>query len=150
MSFSWNGDMQNGDWILNLKFRAKRDLRLSEAIAINSAVTPALSVTKESKDEAQLSHGFRGSVANEFIVLPNEPNPWNQSTTIGMLLPDAGEVSITVYDVTGKIFLSEKRQMNRGYNEYILHKDQLNHSGVYYYQVDYLNNTVSRKMIISD
>jgi hypothetical protein len=149
MSFSWNGEMSNGDWILKMKFRAKKPAKLSEALTLNSSVTPALSVVKNNQEEGQVSLNFKGIIAREFTVLQNEPNPWNHETTIGMLLPDAGEVNITIYDVTGKIHMRDKREMAKGYNEYVLGQSQLPHSGVYYYQVDYLTNTITRKMIIS-
>ena len=150
LTFSWDGEMNNGDWILKLRFIAKQSTIISNAILINSGLTPALSVLKNNGEEGQVTMNFKGSSANEFVVLQNEPNPWNHETSIGMLLPQSGEVNITVYDVTGKVYLRDKKLMSKGYNEYILNKDQLIHSGVYYYQVDYLTNTVSRKMIITD
>ena len=149
LSFSWNGELQNSDWILNLKFKARKASVLSESIQINSAITPALSVVKGSGDESQMFINYKGSSSKEFIVLQNEPNPWNHETSIGMLLPEAGEVSITIYDLSGKVFLNEKVQMNKGYNEYNLNESKLSHSGVYYYQVDYLTNTITRKMLIT-
>jgi hypothetical protein len=150
LSFSWNGEMKNGDWILKLSFKAKQECNVSNAIVVNSSITPSLSVVKNNGEEGQISMNFTGSTANEFVVLQNEPNPWNHETSIGMLLPQSGEVSITVYDVTGKVYLRDKKAMNKGYNEYILSKEQAMHAGVYYYQVDYMTSTVSRKMIITE
>ncbi len=149
LTFSWNGEMNNYDWILKLKFKAKQTIKVSEAITVNSSITPAVSVVKDNIEEGQVVLNFNGSSSNAFIVLQNEPNPWSHETTIGMILPAAGEVNLTLYDVAGKVYLREKAQMNKGYNEYILGDASLIHSGVYYYQVDYLTNTITRKMVIA-
>ncbi|MGB3084637.1 MAG: T9SS type A sorting domain-containing protein, partial [Saprospiraceae bacterium] len=61
-----------------------------------------------------------------------------------------GEVTISVYDITGKVYLKERKEMRKGYNEYSLDKSQLPNAGVYYYQVDYRNNTITKKMVIID
>lgn len=149
LSFSWNGELSNGDLILKLRMKGLKEFNLSDAIAMTSEITPALSVTKDGGEEGAIAMNFVGSGPDNFVVLQNEPNPWNHQTTIGMVLPEAGEVGITVYDLAGKIYLSERKQMNKGYNKYILSESQLAHSGVYYYQVDFLSSTVTRKMVIS-
>ena len=56
-------------------------------------------------------------LTHDFVGIPSEPakpetplrfgfesfpNPFNAQTTIGFELPEAGEVSLTVYDVTGR------------------------------------------------
>jgi hypothetical protein len=150
LTFSWNGNMKDADWILKLRFKAKQNVRISEALIVNSTITPTVSVVKESGNEGQLILNFKGSSSSEFVVLQNEPNPWNRETAIGMLLPAEGEVGITVYDITGKVYFRDRKLMNKGYNEYMLNKDQLNHSGVYYYQIEFQSNTVSRKMLVTE
>lgn len=149
LTFSSNGELHNVDWILKLKFKIKQVARLSESIMINSAITPALCVVKESGEEAPIVMNFKGSSANEFVVLQNEPNPWNHQTSVGMLIPQSGEINVTIYDLTGKVYLNEKVKVNKGYNEYRLNESQLAHPGVYYYQIDYLTNTITKKMVIS-
>jgi hypothetical protein len=148
LSFCWNGVMNNGDWILKLKFKSIKNAVISESITLNSSITPALSVSKEDFDDSQIILNYRGSATSELIVLQNEPNPWNTETQIGMILPQQGEVGITVYDVTGKVFLHDKMVMHKGYNEYKINKSQLPHAGVYYYQIDFQTSTINRKMLI--
>ncbi len=148
LSFSWNGDMSETNWLLKLKFKAVKNLKISESIAINSTVTPALSVPRSMDEDARVILSFKGSLEDDFRVLQNEPNPWSQTTVIGMILPQAGEVSITIYDVSGKVFLRDKLRLNKGYQEYQLNHNQLPQSGVYYYQVDHQTNSETRKMVI--
>jgi M6 family metalloprotease-like protein len=39
----------------------------------------------------------------EFGLAANYPNPFNPSTTIGFALPEAGMVTLAIYDMTGKV-----------------------------------------------
>ncbi|MEN8208732.1 MAG: endonuclease [Candidatus Fermentibacteria bacterium] len=51
----------------------------------------------------------------------NVPNPFNGMTTIGFTLPEAAMVTITVYDISGKLVttLAESSQLPSGYHEMI-------------------------------
>jgi hypothetical protein len=149
LSFSWNGEMNNGDWILKLQMKAKQSVKVSECLHISSSVTPSLSVSKDNDEDAGIALRFAGMEVDNFDVMQNEPNPWNHQTTIGIMLPQSGEVNITVYDVNGKVYLMDQVQMNKGYNEYILNESQMDHAGLYYYQVDYLTHTLTHKMLIA-
>jgi hypothetical protein len=40
---------------------------------------------------------------SRFALYPNVPNPFNPSTTIRFDLPQAGEVELTIYDVSGRL-----------------------------------------------
>lgn len=42
-------------------------------------------------------------VASDFVVMQNFPNPFNPITTIQYTLPDAGAVTLTVYDYIGRV-----------------------------------------------
>jgi len=43
-----------------------------------------------------------GTIPEEFNLLPNYPNPFNPSTTIGYEVPEQAPVEITVYDMLGR------------------------------------------------
>ncbi len=146
ITFSWNGDGKNGEELFRIKFRAIRSTSLVNALIINSSITPAIAFNEHEETGIQLR--FNGVIANEFIVLQNEPNPWKQQTTIGMMLPIKGEVSMKLYDLTGKVFYSENRILNKGYQEWNLDQTILPQAGVYYYQVDFESHTVTKKMVI--
>lgn len=74
-------------------------------------------------------------VPEGFRLEGNYPNPFNPSTTIKYALPQAGDVSLDVYDVTGRVI----RTMNAGMQnagEQAIHFDANGlASGVYFYQL---------------
>ncbi|MBK7737645.1 MAG: HYR domain-containing protein [Saprospiraceae bacterium] len=150
LSFSWNGAFPDSDWLLKLKVKAIKAVRLSEGLHVSSTVTPALSVLKTTQEEGEVSLNFNGMMLHEFVVLPNEPNPWNTKTTIGLWMPDEGVVSFSVYDLYGKLYLKKELQFGKGYQEIQLDQSGLDQKGVYYYQLDYLNQSITRKMILSE
>jgi hypothetical protein len=102
----------------------------------------------EGLEEGRIELRSQGRLQNEFVLLQNEPNPWNGTTVIGMLLPEKGEVKLTIYDMTGKVYFRSTKEMSKGYQEWIIEKSMLSTSGVYYYQVDFDTNTQTRKMVI--
>lgn len=94
------------------------------------------------------------SVENEnvqpltYALSQNYPNPFNPSTVIQFQIPEAGKVSLKVYDVTGreiKTLINEYIQP--GYFEANFEGAGLS-SGVYFYELKVNNYRQSRKMIL--
>ncbi|MBL7821025.1 MAG: T9SS type A sorting domain-containing protein, partial [Saprospiraceae bacterium] len=148
ISFSWNGDLPNTDCLFKLKVRAKQTMKLSEGFHLSSSITPALSVLKENAEEGQVSLNFKGILSQGFVVLQNEPNPWNKETTIGLWMPEEGTVGFSVYDLYGKLYLKQELILGKGYQKINLDQSSFDQMGVYYYQLDYQNQTETRKMIL--
>ncbi|GKS62691.1 hypothetical protein YTPLAS21_21490 [Candidatus Nitrosocosmicus sp.] len=149
LSFSWEGHMSDGMELIKLKWVIKKGIKLSESLRITDSVTPSLSVG-EGGEEGSVVLNYRGMSEGSFVVLPNEPNPWTRTTMVGMLIPVSGEVGISVYDATGKVYLRDRLELTKGYHEYQISRDQLNHAGLYYIQVDFKDRSHTGKMILID
>lgn len=148
IAISWNNETAKKDEALfTVKFRSKVEGRLMDLLQLNSSVTQSLSVDKEGEEGNIQLRSYNG-FTNEFLIMQNEPNPWKQSTSIGMILPRRGEVVMTIYDLTGKVFYKELRQMEKGYSDWIINRSEIPGAGVYYYQVDFETNTKTNKMIV--
>ena len=81
-------------------------------------------------------------------ILPNIPNPFNNQTMIRYQLPQAGQVTLKIYDVLGQ----EVAEKDLGYQNI---GDQVYHytanqmaSGVYYYQVQVGDFSKTAKMVL--
>jgi len=83
-----------------------------------------------------------------FSVAQNLPNPFNPTTTIGFTLPDAGIVSIDVYNVAGqKVDTVVNEYMNTGSHSVVWDGSEFS-TGVYFYTVKFNNFTKSMKMTL--
>ncbi|MBK9632148.1 MAG: hypothetical protein IPO62_13985 [Saprospiraceae bacterium] len=109
ISMSWDGQAKNDERLLSIKIKSNRDGRLSDMLRLSSAITHTMSID-EHQGEGRIELRSTGMLDKEFVLLQNEPNPWKEQTSIGLLLPRAGTVRLTIYDATGRVHLkAEKR-----------------------------------------
>lgn len=95
------------------------------------------------------------SYKNEDLILSqNFPNPFSSITIIKYSLPQAGRISIKIYDIIGReINTLIYREQSEG-EHYILWdgKDSFGNntaSGVYFYSIKFNNHSVTRKLILT-
>ena len=94
----------------------------------------------------------------ETMLLPNYPNPFNPETWIPYQLSEAAVVSITIYDVAGKVVRSldlghQAAGYYRSHSEaaYWNGRNNLNErvaSGIYFYQLQAGEFSTTRRMLI--
>lgn len=84
----------------------------------------------------------------EYSVSQNYPNPFNSATTIEFSLPEAGEVSLVIYDILGR----EVARPVSGYREAGNHSVTIDMgeagSGVYFYRLITVRTTINRTMVL--
>jgi len=94
------------------------------------------------------SVGVAENAPAAFSVAQNLPNPFNPTTTINFSLPDAGIVSIDVYNVAGqKVDTIANEYMNTGSHSVVWDASGFS-AGVYFYTVKFNNFTKSMKMTL--
>ena len=86
-------------------------------------------------------------------LFQNYPNPFNNSTTINFALPSAGNVKLTVYDITGKLVRTLiNYNLNAGYHNIVWNGSGDNGlkvaSGVYIFKIEAGNFNQKRKMML--
>lgn len=83
-----------------------------------------------------------------FRLEQNYPNPFNPTTTIKYQLPEAGNVTLKVYDVLGRVVetLVNERQA-AGYYNVSFDAGKMS-SGVYFYQLVTARNSSVKKMVL--
>jgi len=94
-------------------------------------------------------HNISSEVPRSFNLLQNYPNPFNPSTKINFSLPQSGQVSLKVYDITGKEVVTLVNQtMQPG--TYSVDFDGTKYSsGIYFYVIKTESYSDTRKMILS-
>jgi len=91
-------------------------------------------------------------ILNSFTLHQNYPNPFNPLTNIAYRIPERGNVEIRIYDVQGEL-TKEILSKEQDAGEYTVTWDGKNKegsvvtSGVYFYQVQFNNSLITKKMI---
>ena len=86
--------------------------------------------------------------ANEYALFQNSPNPFNPSTSISFSLPEAGNVSIKIFDMTGKEVESlVSGNYDAGRHSVTFDASTLS-SGMYYYKMSSGNFVTMKKMML--
>jgi subtilisin-like proprotein convertase family protein len=156
LTTSWNNvegkTVSNDETLFTLVFQGVNKGQLSQALSLNSRVTPAEAYRGSDLDQSSVSLVFRtdaGVVESNVIELyQNEPNPFDNETVIGFNLPEGGNAVISVYDVTGKVLKVIDSEFAKGFNTIKLNKSELGASGVLYYQLESGDFNATKKMII--
>jgi hypothetical protein len=85
---------------------------------------------------------------NEYVLSQNYPNPFNPTTTIEYIIPQAGQVSLSVYDVLGERVSDLVNEFKES-GIYTVDFDASNlSSGSYIYVLRSNGNTVSKKLTV--
>jgi len=151
IAMSWNNitsdTYTNDDVLFTIVLRAKTNYNVSNLLSISSDVTRAEAYTN-SLETINIELRNNGQIIEEaFTVNQNTPNPFTDNTSISFNLPENASVSLTVFDVTGRIIKEVTQDFEKGFNTVTLNANELNASGVMYYRIDAGSHTATRKMI---
>jgi hypothetical protein len=89
-----------------------------------------------------------GGIPDEYNLYQNFPNPFNPSSKIYFDLPEAADVSLAVYDITGR----KTATLINGYMPAGRHYAEFNGkdlaSGIYFYRIETAEYSFIRKMLL--
>ena len=97
--------------------------------------------------------GKENIVPDKFYVSSNYPNPFNPTTRFYIDVPEAGNLSVKVYDVNGKLvkelmdtYVNKGRVQSRwsGKNEF----DMMSPTGIYFLRVETSSNYHVQKLAL--
>ena len=105
-------------------------------------------------DASVMSVGsFDNIIPEKFYVSSNYPNPFNPSTDFYIDMPESGNLSVKIFDVSGRIvkelintYVNKGRIKSRwsGKNEF----DMMSPTGIYFLRVETLNNYHVQKLAL--
>ncbi|MDA9774507.1 HYR domain-containing protein, partial [Saprospiraceae bacterium] len=85
-----------------------------------------------------------------FVLYQNTPNPFNSTTMIAFEMPKAAQVVVSIYDMNGVLVKTITQAHGAGYNTIEVNRNELQASGVYYYNVNAGDHASNGKMILID
>ena len=150
LSWSEIAPITSDDILFSLVFTAEKDVDLSSVISINSKVTQAEAYTTDNYtlNDISLQFNYSGKAGAEFTLYKNEPNPFANTTSIGFNLPTSSDVTLKVFDVTGKLVLKKQDSYPKGLSTIELNSDDLSSTGILYYQLDAGKYSATKKMVL--
>ena len=144
-------ELEPNDIIYTMIFKATRSGKLSDMLNISNRGLTAESYHKnleinnveirwnESVEESDLTQGFS--------VAQNEPNPWNERTSVDYYIPTAGDVKIVIKDVRGRVLFKSASYKESGNHTQDIEDSFLDGNGVLVYEVHYSGKLISNRMI---
>jgi len=154
LTISWNTATQisadEDEVLFTIVLRANTNNELADAIDVTSTITTAEAYTSSLEVEG-VQINVRGEYTIEdvqFELFQNTPNPFDGFTTIPFNLPEDGNVSLNIFDITGKVIYNTRGAYLKGANEITLDNTAMIAKGIMYYQLEY-NGTVATKKMIS-
>lgn len=153
--FAWYTQSQknlDADANLVLTFTAIQDLTVADLFDIDSELTAAAAFASDGTQyDIQLNIQDQDLDISLSIALhQNQPNPFKGETVIGFELPSAQPISITIFDIDGKLLYTRALEGAAGYNTLALSADDIAQSGVLFYQLNTSDYSVTKKMIVLD
>ena len=86
--------------------------------------------------------------ASQFTLYPNFPNPFNPTTSIQFSLDKDQLVSLNIYNVKGQLVESLiNKQLKLGFHSFVWDATDFA-SGVYIYQLQSIDNSITKKMVL--
>lgn len=147
---SWNGENIPE---FSIKFKAKKDGKLNELLSISSRITRAIAYDYAHSKPMKLAFVYgndKPSTAEpaRFNLYQNTPNPFKDKTAISFDLPEAGAVTLTVTDKTGRTLLTREGQYPSGYNTIVVERNMLPDisTDVLFYTVKTATASAAKKM----
>ena len=138
--------------LFTIEFIARSAGQLSGNVSINSEITTseAYNVNLEVMDVELEFRDDKGLevASSPFTLYQNIPNPFSQNTNISFNLPEASKVTLSIFDVAGKLIYAENGAYGKGMQSISLNVNAFDASGVLYYQVETKEHTATRKMVV--
>lgn len=142
----------NDEVLFTIIVEVNTDATVAEVLTINSEVTTAEAYT-DNLDIKKVTLDFRngetsGVLVDEFALYQNVPNPFDNSTEISFNLPVQSDITLTVYDVNGKLLKEVNGSYEAGTHSMTLISDDFNnYTGLMYYQLETDGFIQTKKMI---
>ena len=87
-------------------------------------------------------------VVREFSLSSAYPNPFNPSTTVELSVPEAGNVSVMVYNLTGQLIVELADAYMYADNYQFTWNAVNTPSGIYLLRVEYAGQVSTKKLML--
>lgn len=148
---AWYGSEANSDEpVLSLTFIAKEDIQLNEAFAIEETrMKSEAAFGNDAYIIQAIDLAFSEVVAttDEWTLRQNAPNPFQNTTRIGIEVAKATKAILRVTDLFGNQVYQTQNELTIGEYYFDIHSSELPAAGIYLYEVETNFGIKSGKMV---
>ncbi|MBK8956293.1 MAG: hypothetical protein IPM34_12175 [Saprospiraceae bacterium] len=95
---------------------------------------------------------IRNEISTEFasgsVLYQNQPNPFKETTTVSFDLSKNQEVEFIAYELDGKVIYKSRKFYQAGRHELVLKSSELNTYGVFFLQMNTVDFTDTKRLIL--
>ena len=91
---------------------------------------------------------INATIATEFSISDAYPNPFNPSTTVELMIPESGQVSVMVYNLTGQLVAELANSYLNADNYQFTWNANMVPSGMYILRTEYAGNSSTQKLML--
>ena len=148
IAVSWNTseELKGNESLFSLKLKAIKAGTLSEILSLKESQISAEAYFSGLIGDLNLVP--KSPTQGDIVLYQNRPNPWMESTSIQYYLPQDELVELNVYGINGALIKSLQLDSKKGLNEYQIERTELNHTGVFYYELTCNKSKQIKKMLI--
>ena len=151
LTFAWadaTGSCSRDKPLAGFTFRALQDGRLSEALRISSELTPALAFGQGDVAMRPLLHFRTDDNSPQLFVGQVYPNPLRGSGILPYHLDQPATLTLSVYDLSGKLLMREVREAEAGSGFFELKELPGASAGVLLYRVESAYGNFAGKVVV--
>jgi hypothetical protein len=151
LNVSWHSpdskQVKEGDVLFFIHMDAEKSNSLADVMisGVNKGLKPEY--YGADLDANKLTWRIERADAGVFELYGNTPNPWNNETNIQFTLPEDGQVSLKVRDITGRVVFTHQQYCTKGDNTIRVASEQLGTSGIFLYDLMFGNEVKTNKML---
>lgn len=149
---SWNSpepvDLTKGEVLFSLIFQIKTNTTWAAALDIGSNYTVAEAYF-EGGEKLDVNLIFESpEIENILNTATVSPNPFHKTTVVGFFLPSAQEVTLTVFDRSGRVVETVSQFFQKGKGNIEFEASGQMPSGTYFYQLKSATFTETGKLVL--
>jgi hypothetical protein len=150
VAISWNDvnekAFKKSDILFTLVLKATTNTQLSKVFSISNDMVKGEAYTSD-LSTLGVNLTYVGRTEEVFTLEQNNPNPFTDKTSIVFNLLQAGQATLSIYDLTGKVVRQITNLYPKGQNEIIIKSDDLKATGVLFYELESMGQKSTKKMI---
>jgi len=148
VTVSWVSDKPMDDTYIDDFFTVKMSYNSASSMPLEMSSSVTAAEAYVDFNIADVTLRTLEEEVDKFQLIQNKPNPWSDKTNLEFYLPQTGACTITVFDMNGRNLYNKSATFEKGLNTITLSSNEIDGSGVLYYQLQAGEQVLNKRMIL--